>query len=115
MAVFFWGGEGKDSEDKIFRPVKMLIFALIIVFLTFLGLRVKFSRWDKNSLGGQKIHQVDTSETIKCVKSSFDIYNSLLCIIKHETLLDVTLKGRGEISALIFPCLLRFSTCLARI
>ena len=44
--------------------------AMIIVFLTFLGLGIKFSRLGKNSLGGVKIHQVGTSETVKYVRSS---------------------------------------------
>ena len=35
----------KVQGSKIFRPKKMSVFALIIVFLTFLGLGVKFSRW----------------------------------------------------------------------
>ena len=39
---------------KIFRPTKMLVFAMVIVFLTFLGLGIKFSRWGKNSPGGHK-------------------------------------------------------------
>ena len=32
------------QEGKIFRPMKMLVSAMIIVFLTFLGLGVKFSK-----------------------------------------------------------------------
>ena len=50
-----FGGGG-----KIFRPMKMLAFAMIIAFLTFLRLGVKSSRWGKNSIGDVKIHQVDT-------------------------------------------------------
>ena len=42
----------------------MLVFAMVIMFLSFLGLGIKFSRWGKNSLGGVKIHQVGTSETV---------------------------------------------------
>ena len=48
----------------------MLVFAMVIVFLTFLGLGIKFSRWGKNSLGGVKVHQVGTSETVRYVRSS---------------------------------------------
>ena len=33
---------------KIVRPMKMLVFAMIIVFLRRLGLGVKFSRWGKS-------------------------------------------------------------------
>ena len=44
----------------------MLVFAMVIVFLTFLGLGIKLSRWGKNSLGGVKIHQVGTSESKIC-------------------------------------------------
>ena len=62
--MYKFGGGG------IFRPTKMLVFAMVIVFLTFLGLGIKFSRWGKNSLGGVKIHQVGTSETVRYVRSS---------------------------------------------
>ena len=55
----------------------MLVFAMVIVFLTFLGLWIKFSRWDKNSLGGVKIHQVGTSETVSMLGPALDIYNSI--------------------------------------
>ena len=50
--------------------MKMLVFEMMIVYLTFLGLRVKFSMWGKNSLGGVNIHQVGTSETVKSVGSN---------------------------------------------
>ena len=60
----------KFGGGKIFRATKMLVFALVIVFLTFLGLGIKISRWGKNSLGGVKIHQVGTSETVRYVRSS---------------------------------------------
>ena len=53
----------------------MLVFAMVIGFLTFLGLGIKFSRWGKNSLGGVKIHQVGTSET-DMLGPALDIYNS---------------------------------------
>ena len=55
----------------------MLVFAMVIVFLTFLGLGIKFCRWGKNSLGGVKIHQVGTSETVRYVGPALDIYNSI--------------------------------------
>ena len=64
----FWGVQIRGGG--IFRPTKMLIFAMVIVFLTFLGLGIKYSRWGKNSLGGVKIHQVGTSETVRYVRSS---------------------------------------------
>ena len=63
-------GGGKNSEGGIFRPTKMLVFAMIIVFLIFLGLGVKFSRRGKNSLSGAKIHQVGTSEIVRYVISN---------------------------------------------
>ena len=70
----FWRGVifggYKFGGGKIFRPTKMLVFAIVIVFLTFLGLGIKFSRWGKNSLGGVKIHQVGTSETVRYVRSN---------------------------------------------
>ena len=50
--VIFLGGTIQGGE--IFRPMKMLVFAMIIMFLIILGLGVKFSRWGK-------IHQVGTS------------------------------------------------------
>ena len=50
----------------------MLAFAMIIVFLTFLGLAVKFSRCGRNSLAGVIIHQVGTSETVKGQLQRFD-------------------------------------------
>ena len=56
----------------------MLVFAMVIVFLTFLGLGIKFSRWGKNSLGGVNIHQVGTGETVRYVRCpALDIYNSI--------------------------------------
>ena len=61
----------KFMEAKIFRPMKMLVFAMIIAFLTFLELGVKFSEWGKNSPNGIRIHQVGTSETVKCAGSNF--------------------------------------------
>ena len=67
----FLGGEVFGGRDKILRPMKMLVFAMIIAVLTFLGLGVKFSRWGKNSLDEVKIHQVGTSETVTCVESNF--------------------------------------------
>ena len=60
----FWGVQIRGGN---FRPTKM---AMVIMFLTFLGLGIKFSRWGKNSLGGVKIHQVGTSETVRYVRSS---------------------------------------------
>ena len=74
IKTFLEGGNflgGTNSEEgKIFRPTKMSVFAMAIVFLTVLGLGIKFSRWGKNSLGGVKIHQVGTSETVRYVRSS---------------------------------------------
>ena len=61
----FFGGTNSEGGE-IFRPTKILVFAMVIVFLTFLGLGIKFSRWGKNSLGGVKIHQVGTSESKIC-------------------------------------------------
>ena len=49
-------GRGANLGGESFRPMKMYAFAIIIVFLTFLGLGVRFSRWGKNSLGCVKIH-----------------------------------------------------------
>ena len=65
----FLGGTNSGG-GKLFPPTKMFVFAMVIVFLTFLGLGIKFSRWGKNSLGGVKIHQVGTSETVRYVRSS---------------------------------------------
>ena len=62
---FFFGG-ATNSGGKL-STLEKLVFATIIVFLTFLGLGVKFSRLSKNSLGGVKIHQVGTIGTVKCV------------------------------------------------
>ena len=67
--VIFWGDKF-GGAGKIFRPTKMLVFAMVIVFLTFLGLGIKLSRWGKNSLGGVKIHQVGRSEAVRYVRSS---------------------------------------------
>ena len=66
--VIFWGVQIRGG--KIFRATKMLVLAMVIVFLTFLGLGIKFSGWGKNSLGGVKIHRVGTSETVRYVRSS---------------------------------------------
>ena len=73
IKTFWEGGNflgGTNLGGKIFRATKMLVFALVIVFLTFLGLGIKISGWGKNSLGGVKIHQVGTSETVRYVRSS---------------------------------------------
>ena len=70
------GTNSGGGGGKIFRPTKMLVFAMVIVFLTFLRLGIKFSRWGKNSLGGVKIHQVGTSET-DTLGPALDIYNSI--------------------------------------
>ena len=62
----------------IFWPTKMLVFAIVIVFLTFLGLGIKFSRWGKNSLGGVKIHQVGIYiYMLGMLGPALDIYNSI--------------------------------------
>ena len=49
VRVFWrWGGNAwwvQIQGDKTFRPTKVFAFAKIIVFRTFLGLGVKFSRW----------------------------------------------------------------------
>ena len=45
--------------------MKMLVFAMIIMFLTVLGLEAKIFKWGKNSLGGVKYRQVGTSETVQ--------------------------------------------------
>ena len=83
--------------------MKMLAFAMIIVFLTFLGLGVKFSRWE----------QVSKICCIQLLASTIQ----LLCISTHETLLHVTLKGKPEIFVDINVCLsfLVFPACLARV
>ena len=65
--------------------MKVLTFPMIIVFLTFLGLGVKFSRWGKNSLGGVKLYQVGKSETIKCVGSNLTSAIKVLCTSIRET------------------------------
>ena len=73
IKTFLEGGNFLGVQIRggnIFRPTKMLVFAMVIVFLTFLGLGIKFSRWGKNSLGGVKNHQVGTSETVRYVRSS---------------------------------------------
>ena len=92
---------------KIFWPTKMLVFAMVIVFLTFLGLGIKFSRWGKNSLGGVKFTRWAQVRQYDMLGSALDIYNSL-CISIPETLLHVTLKRRAEISTDIFARLLRY-------
>ena len=49
----------------------MFAFAIIIVFLTFLGLEEKFSRWGKiHQVGYRSTRWVGTSETVKCVEST---------------------------------------------
>ena len=63
--------------------MKMLVFAMVIVFLTFLGLGIKFSRWGKNSLDGVKIHQVGTSETARYVRSSSGHLQFNLCVLVY--------------------------------
>ena len=40
-------GATNGGRGKIFRSMKMLVFAKMVVFLTFLGLGAKFSRWSK--------------------------------------------------------------------
>ena len=57
-------------------------FAMIIVFLTF-WIGDKFSKWNKNSLGGVKIHQVATSETAKCARANFWHLKSKFCVLVY--------------------------------
>ena len=72
------------SGGKIFRPMKMLVFSMFILFLIFLGLGVKFSRSGKNSLGGIKIHQVSTQvRQLNALDPTFDIYNSIFCVLVY--------------------------------
>ena len=85
--------------------MKISAFAIINMFLTFLGLGVKFFRWGKNSLGGVKIHQMVTSETVQCVGSN-SWHLQFLHISLPESALYMTLKRRAEISADIFARLL---------
>ena len=106
-------GGTNSGGGKIFRATKMLVLAMVIVFLTFLGLGIKFSGWGKNSLGGVKIHQVGTSETVRYVVQLLTSTIQSLCISIPETLLHVTLKRRAEISADIFARLLRYFCSLA--
>ena len=64
------GGE-QIQGGKIFRPMKMLIFTLVIMFLTFLGFEVKLStRWDKTHKILKKSTTWVKSGTLKCVGSS---------------------------------------------
>ena len=46
--IIFLGGS-TSSGGKMFQPLKT-----IVVFLTFSGMGVKFSRWGKNPPGGHK-------------------------------------------------------------
>ena len=80
----------------------MLVFAMIIMFLTFLGLGVKFSRWGKNPPGGHK------RDSKMCCVQLLRSTIQLLCINVPETLLHVTLKGLAEISAGIFARFLQY-------
>ena len=66
----------KCREVK-FLAYEMLVFAIAIMFLTFLALVVKISRWGKNSLVGVKIHQVRTSETVNVLGPALDVSNSI--------------------------------------
>ena len=100
----------------MFLPTKMLVFAMVIVFLTFLGLGIKFSRWVKNSLGGVKIHHVGTSETVRYVRSSSWHLQFNLCVLVYLRLCYTWPWKYEEKYRLIF--LLVFcgiSSCLARI
>ena len=54
-----------------FPPTKMLVFAMILVFLTILVLGVKLSWWGKNLLDEIEIHQAGTSKTVKFVGFNF--------------------------------------------
>ena len=91
--------------------MKMLVFAMIIVFQKLLGLGVKFSRWGKKSLGRVKIHWVGTSETADCVGHGVQLLIPAIqflriCIL--WTLLHVTLTRRAETSVDIFARLSRY-------
>ena len=60
--------------------MRMSVFAMIIVFLTFLGLGVKFFRWGKNSLGGENPlggHKLDSK---MCWVQLLTSTTKLLCI-----------------------------------
>ena len=82
--------------------MKMLVFAANTVFLTFLGLGVKFPGWGKNS---PSWHKWDRKMCwIQLSISSIQF----LCISILETSLYVTMKRRAAISADIFAYLLRY-------
>ena len=98
---FLRGGGGGGGEVKVFQPMKMLVFAMIIMFLTLLELGVIFFRWGINSFGGVKAYS-----KICCVQL-FTSAIKFLCIGILETLLHVTLKRRAKISADIFTRLLQ--------
>ena len=70
--------------------MKMSVFAIIIVFMTFLILSVKFSR-----CGTELRAKIGTSEAVKYFGSNSR--HGILC-----TLLHVTLKRRAEILGRIF-------------
>ena len=108
---------GKNSElGKIVRPTKMLVFAMVIVFLTFLVLGIKFSRWGKNSLCGVKIHQVGTSETVRYVRSSSRHLQFNLCVLVYFRLGYTWPRKDEQKYRLIFLFIFcGISSCLARI
>ena len=80
--VIFWWVQILGAV-KSFRATKTLAFAMVIMFLTFLGLGIKLSRWGKNSLGGVKIHQVGTSETVRYVRSNSWHLQFNLCVLVY--------------------------------
>ena len=61
----------------------------------------------KNSLGGVKIHQVGTNETVNVLGQLLTSTIQFLCITILDSSLHVTMKRRAEISAHTFACLLR--------
>ena len=72
--------------------MKMFAFAMIILFLTFIGSGVGFSRWGKNSIKVVRLHQVGTSEIVgghATLTSTFNI----------DFVTRRTLKRRANISA----------------
>ena len=55
----------------------MLVLAMIIVFLTICRIEIKYSRWGKNSLGGEKSTRWARERPYTVLGQSCEIYNSI--------------------------------------
>ena len=109
----FWGVQIRGADFSTYENVSICNGYRVLIFL---GLGIKFSRWGKNSLGGVKIHQVGTSETVRYVRSSFWHLQFNLCVSVYLRLCYTwPWKDERKYWLIFLLVFCRISSCLARI